>query len=196
LTDGLFLDHAKFDCLMAACVQLDVPLYIHPNVATEPVRQAYFYGLPQGQAGVLETGGWGWHSETAIHIIRLALTGVLDRHPKLKIIVGHMGEMLPVMLARIDHSFARDIDHLQRPISKAIVDQVWLTTSGLFTEPPFLAALQTFGIDRLMFSIDYPYAKHAQGRQFLDRVSLSPADMAKLTHGNADSILKLKPATA
>jgi predicted TIM-barrel fold metal-dependent hydrolase len=122
----------------------------------------------------------------------MVLAGTLDRHPRLKLIIGHMGEMLPMMLARIDEVFALDIEHLQRPISRTILDQVWLTTSGVFTEPPFLAALLTFGIDRVMFSVDYPYAPNAKGRAFLDRLSLAPADMAKLVHGNADALLKLR----
>jgi predicted TIM-barrel fold metal-dependent hydrolase len=105
-----------------------------------------------------------------------------------------MGEMLPVMLARIDEVSALETDHLKRPISRAILDQVWLTTSGIFSQPPFLAALQTFGIDRIMFSVDYPYAPNSRGRDFLDGVSLSPADMVKLVHGNADALLQLKPA--
>jgi uncharacterized protein len=88
--------------------------------------------------------------------------------------------------------FALDIEHLQRPISRTILDQVWLTTSGMFSEPPFIAALLTFGGDRIMFSVDYPYASNAQGRAFLDRLPLAPADMTKLSHGNADALLKLK----
>jgi predicted TIM-barrel fold metal-dependent hydrolase len=100
--------------------------------------------------------------------------------------------MLPVMMARIDDVFRYDADHLQRPISRTILDQVWLTTSGIFTEPPFLAALQTFGIDRIMFSVDYPFAPNFKGRAFLDRISLAPVDMAKLTHGNVDALLKIK----
>jgi predicted TIM-barrel fold metal-dependent hydrolase len=103
-----------------------------------------------------------------------------------------MGEMLPVMLARIDEVSALDVGHLKRPVSRQIQDQVWITTSGIFSQPPFIAALQTFGIDRIMFSIDYPFAPNALGRKFLDEVALSPADMAKLTHGNADVLLKLK----
>ena len=191
-TEGRFLDHASYDGLLAAAVALDVPIYIHPHLAPAPVREAYYSGLEQGAGRVLEAAGWGWHSETAIHLLRLVLAGTLDKHPKLKIIIGHMGEMLPVMLARADAVFALDIDHLQRPVSRAILDQVWITTSGIFTEPPFLAALQTFGIDRIMFSVDYPYAPNAAGRRFLDRISLSPADMAKLCHGTADALLKLK----
>jgi predicted TIM-barrel fold metal-dependent hydrolase len=191
-TEGRFLDHPAYDGLLAAAESLDVPVYIHPHLAPEPVRQAYYSDLPAGPARVIEQAGWGWHSETALHVIRLAVAGVLDRHPRLKLVIGHMGEMLPVMLDRIDMVFAQDIGHLRRPVSTAIREQVWITTSGIFWEPPLLAALLTFGIDRIMFSVDYPYARHAQGRAFLDRIALSAADMAKLTHANADALLKLK----
>lgn len=190
-TDGRFLDDAAYDDLLAAAVELDVPIYIHPHLAPAPVRDAYYEGLPAGSGRVLETAGWGWHQETAIHVLRLALSGALDKRPNLKLIVGHMGEMLPMMLARADDVFRNDVDHLERPISEAIVSQVWVTTSGIFTEPPFLAALLTFGIDRLMFSVDFPYARNAQGRAFLDSLSLSPADKAKFAHGNAEALLKL-----
>jgi predicted TIM-barrel fold metal-dependent hydrolase len=191
-TEGRFLDHPGYDALLAAAVELDVPIYIHPHLAPEAVRRAYYSDLPAGASRVLEAAGWGWHSETAIQILRLVLSGALDRHRRLKLIIGHMGEMLPMMMARADEVFSLDIEHLSRPISRTILDQVWLTTSGIFTEPPFLAALLTFGIDRIMFSVDYPYAPNAKGRAFLDRLALSPADMAKLCHGNADALLKLK----
>ena len=194
-TEGRFLDNPSYDALLAAAVELDVPIYIHPHLPPEPVRQAYYAGLEPGAGRVLESAGWGWHSETAIHVLRMVIAGTLDRHPRLRLIIGHMGEMLPVMLARIDEVSALDVEHLKRPISRAILDQVWLTTSGIFSEPPFLAALLTFGIDRIMFSVDYPYAPNARGRDFLDGISLAPADMAKLTHGNADALLKLKAGT-
>ena len=84
---------------------------------------------------------------------------------------------------------SRPIPHLARPISQTILDQVWITTSGIFSEPPFLAALLTFGIDRILFSVDYPYAPNARGQAFLQSLSLSPADLAKLAHGNADRLL-------
>jgi hypothetical protein len=193
-TEGRFLDHPSYDALLGAAVELDVPIYLHPHIPPAAVRQAYFSELPQGAARVLETAGWGWHSETAVHVLRLVVAGTLDRHPKLKIIIGHMGEMLPMMMARADKVFALDIDHLKRSVPRTILDQVWITTSGIFDEPPLLAALLTFGIDRIIFSIDYPYSANTLGREFLDRISLSPVDMAKLTHGNADALLKLKVA--
>ena len=191
-TEGRFLDHPSYDGLLVAAVELDVPIYIHPHLPPPVVQQAYYSGLEEGAGRVLSTAAWGWHSETAIHLLRMVMAGTLDKHRKLKLIIGHMGEMLPMMLDRIDDVSALDIGHLQRPISRQILDQVWITTSGVFNAPPFLAALQTFGIDRIMFSVDYPFAPNAPGRKFLSEVSLSPADMAKLTHGNADKLLKLK----
>src|SRR5690606_29384982 len=99
-TEGRFLDHLSFDGLLSAAVDLDVPIYIHPHLAPDAVRQVYFSGLEPGASRVLEAAGWGWHSETAVHVLRLVLAGTLDRHPRLRLIIGHMGEMLPVMLAR------------------------------------------------------------------------------------------------
>src|SRR5260221_3532308 len=117
-TEGRFLDHPSYDGLLAAAVELDVPIYVSRRLAPEAVRQAYFADLPPGASRVLESAGWGWHSETAIHVLRLVLSGALDRHPRLKLIIGHMGEMLPMMLARADDMFALDTEHLQRPISR------------------------------------------------------------------------------
>jgi predicted TIM-barrel fold metal-dependent hydrolase len=190
--EGRFLDHPSYDGLLAAAVELDMPIYIHPSIPTPNVFEAYYSGLPEGADRVISTAGWGWHSEVAIHILRMLLAGTFDKHPKLKMIIGHMGEMLPVMLARLDEVSAADVDHLKRKPSATIVEQVWITTSGIFSQPPFIAALQTFGIDRIMFSVDYPFAPDARGRDFLNEVALAPADMAKLCHGNADALLKLK----
>ena len=192
MTEDRFLDDPRFDPILAAAEALEVPIYLHPHLAPEAVRAVYYGNLPSNSGVVLEAAGWGWHSETAIHVLRLVLSGALDRHPRLKLIVGHMGEGLPAMLARCDQVFEAYIQHLARPISQAILDQLWITTSGMFTEPPFLAALLTFGIDRILFSVDYPYAPNARGRDFLRSLSLSPADLAKLAHGNADRLLGLK----
>ena len=191
-TDGRFLDHPSYDGILATAAQLDVPIYIHPHIPPAAVRQAYFSDLPEGAGRVLETAGWGWHSEVAVHVLRMVVAGTLDKHPKLKLIIGHMGEMLPMMLDRASQVFSADIEHLKRTVPQTILDQVWITTSGIFNEPPLYVALTTFGIDRIMFSVDYPYSTHMMGREFLDKIWLAPADMAKLCHGNADALLKLK----
>ena len=105
-TEGHFLDHPSYDGLLAAAVELDVPVYIHPHIPPEPVRTAYFSDLPEGAGRVLETAGWGWHSETAVHVLRMVIAGTFDKHPKLEVIIGHMGEMIPMMMARFDKVFA------------------------------------------------------------------------------------------
>jgi uncharacterized protein len=193
LTQDLFLDDSRFDPILSRAEQLDVPIYLHPNIPPESVRKAYYDHLPDALGFRLAIAGWGWHSETAIHILRLVLSGTLDHHRGLKLIIGHMGEGLPAMLARCDEIFGRDIRHLKRSVGRTILDQVWVTTSGMFTLPPFLAALTVFGIDRLMFSIDYPFSGHQQARAFLNMLPLAPADLAKVAHANADQLLKLSP---
>ena len=157
------------------------------------MHAAYYEGMPKPAIGnALATVGWGWHSETAIHILRLVLNGALDRHPKLQFIIGHMGEMLPVMLERCDDALGPDTSsYLQRAVSQTILDQVHVTTSGIFARPAFEALLAIFGIERIMFSVDYPFRPNQAGRAFLDELSLSPGDLAKLTHANADRLLKL-----
>jgi len=95
------------------------------------------------------------------------------------------------MLARCEHQLACDLPELQRPLAQTIIDQVYITTSGFFTVPPFMTALATFGIDRLMFSIDYPYARNEDGRALLEKLPLSQADLEKVAHGNAERLLQL-----
>ena len=192
-TDGRALDHPSFDPILARAVALDVPIYIHPGISEPVVRAAYYDGLPGQMSYTMATAAWGWHIETAVQVLRLILSGALDRHPKLNIIIGHMGEALPFMLARCEQTLAAEAaKYLQRGVTQTMMDQVWITTSGFFTLPPFLAAVQTFGIDRILFSVDYPFAPNAAGRKFLDALPVSPADRAKIAHGNADRLLRLK----
>jgi len=188
---GAFLDHPRFAPLLSRAEQLDVPLYIHPGMPPAAVRKAYYEGFSPEISFGLATFAWGWHYETALHIMRLAVSGTLDRYPKLTLIIGHMGEGLPAMLARCEHQFSSDLSHLRRSLSQTIIDHVYITTSGFFTVPPFMTALATFGIDRMMFSVDYPYASNDDGRAFLDQLPLSPKDLARVAHGNADRLLKL-----
>jgi predicted TIM-barrel fold metal-dependent hydrolase len=188
---GAFLDDPKFAPLLARAEKLGVPIYIHPGMPPADVRRAYYEGFAPKINFGLATFAWGWHYETALHVMRLAVAGIMDKYPRLNWIIGHMGEGLPAMLARCEHQFSTDLAHLSRSLSRTITDQVYVTSAGFFTVPPFMAALATFGIDRLMFSVDYPYASNADGRAFLSNLPLAPADLAKFAHGNADRLLKL-----
>jgi uncharacterized protein len=191
-TDGRFMDAPAFEPILARAEALDVPIYLHPGIPTQEVRNAYYDNLPGNFSFTLALSAWGWHYDTAIHVLRLALSGALDRHPGLKIIVGHMGEALPFMLDRIDETTTAGAKaQLRRSVRQTILDQVWITTSGFFTVVPFVAALMSFGVDRIMFSVDYPFASNARARAFLDALPVSPADRAKIAHGNADRLLRL-----
>jgi uncharacterized protein len=193
-TQDLFLDDHRFAPVLAMAEELDAPIYLHPHLPPETVRRAYFDGLPGATGAQLSGPGWGWHSETALHILRMVLSGTFDRHPKLKMIVGHMGEGLPAMLMRCDQVFGGKPGHLSRLVSRTVLDHVSITTSGLFTLPPLEIALAVFGVDRVMFSVDYPYAPNQMGRQFLDALKLPQGDLEKICHGNAERLLRLGTA--
>jgi predicted TIM-barrel fold metal-dependent hydrolase len=191
-TDGRFLDDPMFAPILARAETLAVPIYIHPGIPSHQVREAYFDGLPGNFSFALAVSSWGWHMETAIHVLRLVLSGSLDRHPRLQIVVGHMGEALPFMLDRIEETTATEAKRLlRRSVRQTILDQVWITTSGFFTVVPFMAALLTFGADRIMFSVDYPFASNARARAFLDALPVAAGDREKIAHGNADRLLRL-----
>jgi uncharacterized protein len=191
-TNGRFLDDAIFEPILARAEVLGVPIYIHPGIPAEKVREAHFDGLPGNFSFALAASSWGWHMETAIHVLRLVLSGCLDRHPRLQIVIGHMGEAIPFMLDRIDETTAAEAQRLlRRSLRQTILDQVWITTSGFFTLVPFTAALMTFGADRIMFSVDYPFASNARARAFLDALPVSIADRQKIAHGNADRLMRL-----
>ena len=189
--NGEFLDDPKFTPFFEAAQALDVPIYLHPAPPPKVVMDAYFRDLP-GQLGfMLSTAGWGWHVETGLHALRLIITGLFDRFPKLNIIIGHMGENIPFSLARSEMAFARGASSLRRKVSEYFQEHFWLTTSGYFTVPPFLCMLQVVGADRIMFSVDYPFSSNDVGRQFLDNLAISAEDREKIAHRNAEKLLRL-----
>jgi len=193
LTEDRFLDDPRFAPILSRTETLGVPLYLHPGIPPESVRKAYYDSLPGPLSFMLSIAGWGWHAEVAVHVLRLVLSGTLDRYPRLQLIIGHMGEGLPAMLERCDQVFGRaPAGMLKRAPGQAIRDQVHVTTSGFFSLPPFEVLLHTFGADRIMFSVDYPFSENATGRAFLDSLPVSPADLEKIAHGNADRLLKLR----
>jgi predicted TIM-barrel fold metal-dependent hydrolase len=189
---GEFLDHSRFTPIFEAAQALDVPIYLHPAPPPKAVLDAYYSGLPSPLDFLLSTAGWGWHVETGLHCLRLMLAGIFDRFPKLKIVVGHMGEDLPFSIARAEMVFGtRGPGHLKRPLGEYFSEHFYVTTSGYFTAPPFLCALQVVGSDRLLFSVDYPFSPNTRGREFLDSLAISPSDREKIAHGNAERLLKL-----
>ena len=194
-TQGRFLDDAFFYPILEKAEALEVPIYLHPAPPPEPVFDVYFAGLDKTIATMLATAGWGWHAELGLHTLRLIAAGIFDRFPKLQIIIGHMGEMIPFQLARVDRGFSRFSD-LKRKASEYFQSNLHITTSGLFTAPPLNLALQTLGADRILFSIDYPYSSLETGKTYLDQLFLPAADLEKIAHRNAERLFKFNSATA
>jgi hypothetical protein len=195
-TGGLFLDDPRFLPVFEAAAHLSVPIYLHPAPPPEPVGRAYFSGLPGETGHLLSIAGWGWHAETGLHTLRLILSGLFDRLPSLQLIIGHMGEGLPYALARSSGILSHAAPHLRQPVAAYFHSNIHITTSGYFTQPPLRCAIEVVGIDRLLFSVDYPFSPNTRGRAFLDRLPeiLSPDDIATLTHRNAERLLNLGAA--
>lgn len=192
--DGQFLDHPRFAPLFAKAEQLNVPIYLHPGIPPKAVADVYYSGI-NGSPDMFEPlacYGWGWHSETAIHVLRLLAAGVFDRYPKLNIIVGHMGEMLPMMMVRSERAFKPGNGGAnQRTLTETFKKQLFITTSGFFTQPPLKLALDTFGVDNILFSVDYPFSTNEMGIEFLKNIDLPGMDIEKIAYRNADRLLKL-----
>lgn len=187
-TQGRFLDDQFFWPIFAAAERLGVPVYLHPTQPPAPVRQAYFSGFSEAINFALASGAWGWHVETGLHALRLILSGVFDRHPGLQIVIGHMGEAVPFMLARAD-SFLTPMAGLRHSVHDYFAEHFSVTTSGMFTPAPLLSLLLVLGADRVLFSVDYPYSPNDAGRAFLDSAPISAADREKIAHGNAERLL-------
>jgi predicted TIM-barrel fold metal-dependent hydrolase len=190
-TDGEFLDQPKFIPIFEAANALGVPVYLHPAPPPKAVKDVYFSGLPGETGFVLSIAGWGWHAETGLHSLRLIVSGLFDRFPELQVIIGHMGEGVPYALARSNHLLTAVARNLKLSVAEYFHRNLHVTTSGYFTLPPFQCAYDVVGIDRLMYSVDYPFSAYTQGRDFLNSLELSGDDKAKLTHTNAEALLKL-----
>jgi predicted TIM-barrel fold metal-dependent hydrolase len=184
---GRYLDNKFFWPIFESAEALNVPIYLHPTKPPKHVIDASYGGFPPIVTDILAGAGWGWHIETAVHVIRIILGGAFDRYPKLQIVIGHMGEALPFMLQRLD-VMPMAMTQLDRPMSAYLRENVHYTFSGFNFTPTFLDLMLQVGVDRIMFSTDYPYASMAEAGAFLDKLPVSSADQARVAHGNAERL--------
>jgi predicted TIM-barrel fold metal-dependent hydrolase len=189
-TRGRYLDDKFFWPILESAESLGVPIYLHPTPPPKPVIDASFSGFAPMVTEMLAGPGWGWHVETALHVIRMILGGVFDRFPALQIIVGHMGETLPFMIERLDVMPAATTK-LEGPISHYLRQNVHYTFSGFNFTPTFLDLFLQVGVERIMFSADHPYGSMAQARSFLDQLPISPDNKNQIAHGNAERLVHL-----
>ena len=187
-TNGVFFDDKRFWPICERAAALDVPLYLHPTMPHPAVIDTYYKDYAQDWPMILRAA-WGFTVETATQGVRMVLSGVFDAYPKLKIILGHLGEGLPFLLWRIDMGFARGGG--SRSFRDVFCEHFYITTSGFFSNSALLCCVQELGVDRIMFSVDYPFVANKPGADWLPTIPLCAEDKAKIASGNAVRLLKL-----
>lgn len=187
---GRYLDDKFFWPVLEAAESLGAPIYLHPTRPPKPVIEASFDGFSPLVTEMLAGPGFGWHIETAVHVLRMVLGGVFDRFPKLQIVIGHMGEGLPFFMQRVD-VMPVELTRLNRPVSAYLRDNLHYTFAGFNFPPTFLNLLLEIGVSRIMFSADYPYASMTKARAFLEQIPVSAADRALIAHGNAERLFRI-----
>lgn len=191
-TQGEYLDQPKFWPIFEAAEALDVPLYLHPN--TPPASMIAPF-LPRGLDGAI----YGFAVETGLHLLRIVLAGVFDRFPKLRIVVGHLGEGLPFWLFRLDFMHRSMVNAnrypgvkpLKKKPSDYLKENVWVTTSGMQWAPAILFCQQVLGINRVLYAMDYPYQFVPEEVKVTDELPISAADRDRLYHLNTREVFKL-----
>jgi predicted TIM-barrel fold metal-dependent hydrolase len=187
-TRGRYLDDKFFWPILERAEALNVPIYLHPTVPPKPVVDALYGGFSPPVSGIFAAAGWGWHIETAVHLIRMILGGVFDRYPKLQVVIGHLGEGLPFMLPRLNKNLPVETTKLARPLGAYLRENVHYTFAGFNFPATYLDLLLEVGVERIMFSADYPYGSMAEARAFLEQIPVSAADRERIAHGNAERL--------
>ena len=191
-TQGEYLDDPKYWEIFQAAESLGVPLYLHPN--TPPAAMIGPF-LPRGLDGAI----YGFAVETGLHLLRIVVAGVFDRFPKLKIVVGHLGEGLPFWLFRLDFMHRAMVNAerypgvkpLKKKPSEYLKENVWVTTSGMQWAPAILFSQQVLGIDRVLYAMDYPYQFVPEEVKVTDELPISDADRKQLYQLNAERVFGL-----
>ena len=124
--------------------------------------------------------------------MRLIWAGVFDAFPRLRIVIGHLGEGLPFLLWRINMALSRD-GKQGDGFREKFLRNFYVTTSGFFSNNALDFCIKEIGLERILFSIDYPFVPNKPGTKWaLEELTLGEADKEKLLNGNARRLLKLK----
>ncbi len=188
-TMGEYLDDPKYWIIFEAAESLNAPIYLHPREPGPDMVKPYLdYGL--------YFAGWGFAAETGLHAMRLIMSGVFDRFPKLKIILGHMGESIPFWLQRIDNRYLLQVKigavkQMPRLPSDYFKDNFIISTSGVTHHGVLRLMLEILGPNRILFAADYPYESTEEAVEFMDTAPIAEADREKIYEHNATKLLRL-----
>ncbi|HXX21119.1 MAG TPA: amidohydrolase family protein [Candidatus Acidoferrum sp.] len=184
---AVFYDLPQYRRFWATVQELDVPFYLHPRDPLESRQQAY-EGYPW-----LAGSPWGFAVETSIHALRLMASGLFDEYPKLKVILGHLGEGLPFSIWRVDHRLSRGgvTPRAKLPMSHYLRENFYITTSGNFRTQALTNVILEVGADRILYSVDYPYEDVVEASEWFDHASISESDRVKIARTNAQKLFRL-----
>jgi len=189
LNHGEFLDLPRYRPIFARAEALGVPVYIHPAEPDSTVTERYYAPYDETHS-MMTKAAWGFGVETGTQAVRMVISGMFQDHPDLKILVGHLGEALPFWLWRLDDSF-RKPRNPPSDFAEVFRQNFWITTSGFFSDTALACSVETMGVDRILFAVDYPYASSQIGADWMRNVPLSDTDRAKIASGNARTLLGL-----
>ena len=193
-SEPIYYDVPEYLAFWKAAEALDVPIYLHPRPVPDD-RETTYKPYPE-----LKSASWGFHVETGEHVLRLILSGLFDKAPDLKIIVGHLGELLPYWCWRIDHRIQREgwdgetAAENGRPrkltVTEYIRRNIYATTTGYFYTPALDHTLKVMGPDRVIYSVDYPYEDYIEGNEWFKTLDYDPCILKAIAYDNAKRILK------
>lgn len=190
--DGEYLDDPRFLPLFETLERLDVPLYLHPNTPSDSMIGPL---LESGLDGAI----YGFGVETGMHLLRIIFAGVFDRFPRLRLVVGHLGEAIPFWQFRVDHFHGvqeRSGRYPWRPKlelrpSEYLRRNVWMTTSGMPWEPAIMFTRQVVGADRVMYAMDYPYQASLAELEAQERLPIPEHEKAAFFETTATQVFGL-----
>ncbi len=190
-TNSEYLDDPKYWPILEAAEALDRCIYIHPRGAVDGLKG------PLGHYG-MDSAMWGYGVEVGTHVVRMMASGLLDRFPKLKICIGHMGEAVHFWIWRITFMNSRAQSIGRAPKTSLTMTEYFqrnfvITTSGVEDPLALDYSIKKIGIDNVLWAIDYPYQPSAPAVAFMDAVDLKAADKAKVYHGNAERVFHISP---
>jgi gamma-resorcylate decarboxylase len=183
----IYYDDPIYRPFWATVAQMAVPFYLHPRDPL-PNRMPIYDGHPW-----LRGASWAFGVETATHALRLMASGIFDAHPKLTVILGHLGEMLPYNIWRFDHRVTKRPREIpaKRRFGEYLRSNFYVTTSGNFHTPTLTCAIAEMGADRVLFSVDYPFEEVVDAAAWFDKAEISEGDSVKIGRTNAAALFKI-----
>ncbi len=195
---GQYYDSEAYRLFWKRAQVLDVPIYLHPTPAAPQMRVNYEGNYPSQVTTILSHQGWGWHADVALHVIKLYASGLFNRDvcPRLKLVIGHMGEMLPFMIQRINTRLNANWGAHERTLLTVWAENIWITISGMWDLAPLACLLRATSMDRILYSVDWPFESNEEGRDFMLQVDksglVSKQEWEMIACRNAESLLKVR----